>query len=100
DRGPLRQPRAAAECRHLRPFLQTRARRSLPAILIGLPFYGCKGPREDGGRPQPAHATAVVEVKERHPSERQVCEISPGLYPPRSIFCTALAVYGLPPPVR
>jgi len=40
--GRFDSPRAAAECRHLRLFLQTRATRSLPAVLIGLPFYGCQ----------------------------------------------------------
>ena len=53
-------------------------------------LFEARGPTS--GRPKPAHATAVCEVKERHPSERQVCEIRPGLYPPRSIFCAAVAV--------
>jgi hypothetical protein len=45
---------------------------------------GCGRPLGVPSLEQPRRIHAPLKVKERHPSERQVCEIRPGLYPLRA----------------
>ena len=64
------------------------ARRGPPRLMPRHLAAGDVGPRARHNGKVLLYAFDLIELS----GERQVCEIRPGLYGPRSIFCTAVAV--------